>query len=217
MSYHNQIADYFFELLENNYYKHLKQLYNKKIDEIMNIEKISILKAEHFILLQYYFVYLINKSITNKSYIFITIFTNGFYSLDIINNKIINNFYLEKQKNLIYFKKYSSLILYYTIFFKMYISCSINFYYKFLLSSFLSSYYLLYNINFTYKKRLEYIQNNKNDKNENYKNIDNDYDYSRLLLFTSNKNTLKEVIKYTEIFKFSLFIFFLNIFLLIIC
>jgi len=215
MSYHNQIADYFFELLENNYYKHLKQLYNKKINEIMNIEKISILKAEHFILLQYYFVYLINKSITTKSYIFITIFTNGFYSLDIINNKIINNFYLEKQNNLIYFKKYSSLILYYTIFFKMYISCSINFYYKFLLSSFLSSYYLLYNINFTYKKRLEYIQNNKNDKNENYKNIDNDY--SRLLLFTSNKNTLKEAIKYTEIFKFPLFIFFLNIFLLIIC
>ena len=227
MSYHNQIADYFFELLENNYYKHLKQLYNKKIDEIMNIEKISILKAEHFILLQYYFVYLINKSITTKSYIFITIFTNGFYSLDITNNKIINNFYIEKQKNLIYFKKYSSIILYYTIFFKMYISCSINFYYKFLLFSFLSSYYLLYNINFTYKKRLEYIQNNKNDNdkndndknnndiNKNDKNIDNDY--SRLLLFTSNKNTLKEVIKYTEIFKFPLFIFFFNIFLLIIC
>jgi hypothetical protein len=144
----------------------------------------------------------------------------------------MNNFYIEKQKNLIYFKKYSSMILYYTIFFKMYISCSINFYYKFILFSFLSSYYLLYNINFTYKRRLEYIQNNKNNKNDNDKNENNKNendknendknenigdDYSRLLLFTSNKNTLKEVIKYTEIFKFSLFIFFLNIFLLIIC
>ena len=128
MVYHNKIADYFFELLENNYYIYLKQIYNKKINEIMNIEKITILKSEHFILLQYYFIYLINKGITYKSYILITLFINGFYCLDILNEKIINNFYIEKKKNLINLKNYSTIILYYIIFLKLYISCSINIY-----------------------------------------------------------------------------------------
>ena len=107
MVYHTQIANYFFDLLENNYYIHLKQLYNKKIDEIMNIQKITILKAEHFILLQYYFIYLINTSITNKSFIFITLFLNGFYSLDIMNTTMINNFYNDDKNRLINLKHYS--------------------------------------------------------------------------------------------------------------
>ena len=206
MVYHTQIANYFFDLLENNYYVHLKKLYNKKIDEIMNIEKITILKAEHFILLQYYFIYLINTSITNKSYIFITLFLNGFYSLDIMNTTMINNFYNDDKNRLINLKHYSFYILYYTFFFKTYISCSINLFNKIIFSSFLSSYYLLYKINSSYKKRVNCIENNIKDEN-----------YNRLLVFTSNKETLKSVIKYTEIFRYKIFIFFLNIFLLFIC
>ena len=205
MVYHTQIAKYFFDLLENNYYIHLKQLYNKKIDEIMNIEKVTILKAEHFILLQYYFIYLINTSITNKSYIFITLFLNGFYSLDIMNTTMINNFYNDDKNRLINLKHYSFYILYYTIFLKTYVSCSINIYNKIIFSSFLSSYYLLYKINSSYKKRVNCIENNIKDEN-----------YNRLLVFTSNKETLKTVIKYTEIFRYKIFIFFLNIFLLFI-
>ena len=207
MVYHTQIANYFFDLLENNYYVHLKQLYNKKIDEIMNIEKITILKSEHFILLQYYFIYLINSSITNKSFIFITLFLNGFYSLDIMNTKMINNFYNDDKDSLINLKHYSFYILYYTIFLKTYISCSINLFNKIIFSSFLSSYYLLYKINSSYKKRINCIENN----------IKDEYYYNRLLVFTSNKETLKSVIKYTEIFRYKIFIFFLNIFLLFIC
>ena len=206
MVYHTQIANYFFDLLENNYYVHLKQLYNKKIDEIMNIEKITILKAEHFILLQYYFIYLINTSITNKSFIFITLFLNGFYSLDIMNSKMINNFYNDDKNRLINLKHYSFYILYYTFFFKTYISCSISLFNKIIFSSFLSSYYLLYKINSSYKKRVSCIENNIKDES-----------YNRLLVFTSNKETLKSVIKYTEIFRYKIFIFFLNIFLLFIC
>jgi hypothetical protein len=205
MVYHTQIANYFFDLLENNYYIHLKQLYNKKIDEIMNIEKITILKSEHFILLQYYFIYLINNSITNKSYIFITLFLNGFYSLDIMNTTIINNFYNDDKNRLINLKHYSFYILYYTIFLKTYISCTINLFNKIIFSSFLSSYYLLYKINSSYKKRVNCIENNIKDES-----------YNRLLVFTSNKETLKTVIKYTEIFRYKIFIFFLNIFLLFI-
>ena len=206
MVYHTQIANYFFDLLENNYYVHLKQLYNKKIDEIMNIEKVTILKAEHFILLQYYFIYLINTSITNKSFIFITLFLNGFYSLDIMNTTMINNFYNDDKNRLINLKHYSFYILYYTFFLKTYISCSINLFNKIIFSSFLSSYYLLYKINSSYKKRVNCIENNIKDEN-----------YNRLLVFTSNKETLKSVIKYTEIFRYKIFIFFLNIFLLFIC
>ena len=206
MVYHIQIANYFFDLLENNYYIHLKQLYNKKIDEIMNIEKITILKSEHFILLQYYFIYLINTSITNKSFIFITLFLNGFYSLDIMNTRMINNFYNDDKNSLINLKHYSFYVLYYTIFLKTYISCSINLFNKIIFSSFLSSYYLLYKINSSYKKRVNCIENNIKDE-----------DYNRLLVFTSNKETLNSVIKYTEIFRYKIFIFFLNIFLLFIC
>ena len=206
MVYHTQIANYFFNLLENNYYVHLKQLYNKKIDEIMNIEKITILKSEHFILLQYYFVYLINNSITNKSFIFITLFLNGFYSLDIMNSKMIDIFYIDDKNRLINLKHYSFYILYYTIFLQTYISCSINIYNKIICSSVLSSYYLLYKINSSYKKRINCIENNIKDE-----------DYNRLLVFTSNKDTLKTVIKYTEIFRYKIFIFLLNIFLLFIC
>ena len=205
MVYHTQIANYFFDLLENNYYVHLKQLYNKKIDEIMNIEKVTILKSEHFILLQYYFIYLINTSITNKSYIFITLFLNGFYSLDIMNTTMINNFYNDDKNRLINLKHYSFYVLYYTIFLKTYISCSINLFNKIIFSSFLSSYYLLYKINSSYKKRVNCIENNIKDE-----------DYNRLLVFTSNKETLKSVIKYTEIFRYKIFIFFLNVFLLFI-
>jgi len=206
MVYHTQIANYFFNLLENNYYVHLKQLYNKKIDEIMNIEKITILKSEHFILLQYYFVYLINNSITHKSFIFITLFLNGFYSLDIMNSKMIDTFYIDDKNRLINLKHYSFYILYYTIFLQTYISCSVNIYNKIIFSSVLSSYYLLYKINSSYKKRINCIENNIKDE-----------DYNRLLVFTSNKETLKSVIKYTEIFRYKIFIFFLNIFLLFIC
>jgi hypothetical protein len=205
MVYHTQIANYFFDLLQNNYYVHLKQLYNKKIDEIMNIEKVTILKAEHFILLQYYFIYLINTSITNKSFIFITLFLNGFYSLDIMNTTMINNFYNDDKNRLINLKHYSFYVLYYTIFLKTYISCSINLFNKIIFSSFLSSYYLLYKINSSYKKRVNCIENNIKDE-----------DYNRLLVFTSNKETLKSIIKYTEIFRYKIFIFFLNVFLLFI-
>jgi hypothetical protein len=205
MVYHTQIANYFFDLLQNNYYVHLKQLYNKKIDEIMNIEKVTILKAEHFILLQYYFIYLINTSITNKSFIFITLFLNGFYSLDIMNTTMINNFYNDDKNRLINLKHYSFYVLYYTIFLKTYISCTINLFNKIIFSSFLSSYYLLYKINSSYKKRVNCIENNIKDE-----------DYNRLLVFTSNKETLKSIIKYTEIFRYKIFIFFLNVFLLFI-
>jgi hypothetical protein len=205
MVYHTQIANYFFDLLENNYYVHLKQLYNKKINEIMNIEKVTILKSEHFILLQYYFIYLINTSITNKSFIFITLFLNGFYSLDIMNTTMINNFYNDDKNRLINLKHYSFYVLYYTIFLKTYISCSINLFNKIIFSSFLSSYYLLYKINSSYKKRVNCIENNIKDEN-----------YNRLLVFTSNKETLKSIIKYTEIFRYKIFIFFLNVFLLFI-
>lgn len=196
---HETASNYLYELLENNYYNHIQKIYKLKNKlEIMYLPKISILKAEHFVLLQYYFVYLINKS---NNY-FVTFFINGFYLNDLVNEKIINEYYNDTntKKNIISLKNNSYTFLYYLISLKLFYVSVMNIYYKIIWFSLLSSFWLLNQINIAYKKRIK----------------EKEYDYPRLLIITSNKETINNIIQYTNIFQFQLFIIFLNIFLLFI-
>ena len=67
------------------------------------------------------------------------------------------------------------------------------------------------NVNYVYKKRIEYI------KNKNYDNNNDDTRYlSKLLIITSNIDTMNKIIKYTNIFNYSLFLGIMNLFLFFI-
>ena len=196
---HENTSKYLYNLLENNYYNHIQKIYKLKNKlEIMYLPQISILKIEHFVLLQYYFVYLINRS----NNFFVTFFINGFYLNDLVNERLIDEYYADTtiKKNIIKFKNNSYTLLYYLLTLKLFYVSTMNFYYKFIWSFILSSFWLLNQINQTYKKRIENI----------------DYDYSRILIITSNKETIYNIIYYTNFFKFQLFIIFLNIFMFFI-
>lgn len=209
---YEKASNYLFKVIKNNYYVHIKKLYNLTNDqEIISLPKISIIKPEHFILLQYYFVYLV----TNSNKFFVTFFVNGLYINDLLTQKVINNFSpLSETKNQIITQlntnnenkkqhkllSYSYTLLYYLIFLKLFFSSMLNIY-KILWFTTLSSLSLLNSINITYKKRFE---NSAND------------DYSRLLIITSNKEIMKKIIQYTNLYDYGLFIIFLNIFLLFI-
>jgi hypothetical protein len=196
---HKNTSKYLYNLLENNYYNHIQKIYKLKNKlEIMYLPQISILKIEHFVLLQYYFVYLINRS----NSFFVTFFINGFYLNDLVNERLIDEYYNDTtiKKNIIKFKNNSYTLLYYLLTLKLFYVSTMNFYYKFMWSFMLTSYWLLNQINVTYKKRIENI----------------DYDYPRILIITSNKETIYNIIHYTNFFKFQLFIIFLNIFMLFI-
>lgn len=204
---YEKASNYLFKVIKNNYFVHIKKLYSLSNDqEIISLPKISIIKPEHFILLQYYFVYLV----TNSNKFFVTFFVNGLYINDLLTQKLINNFFpLSEIKNQTFIHQnkkhhkllsYSYTLLYYLLFLKLFFSSMLNIY-KILWFTTLSSLSLLNSINITYKKRLE---NSAND------------DYSRLLIITSNKETMKKIIKYTNIYDYGLFIIFLNIFLLFI-
>ena len=61
------------------------------------------------------------------------------------------------------------------------------------------------NVNYVYKKRIEYI------KNKNYDNNDENRYFSKILIITSNIDTMNKIIKYTNIFNYSLFLWIINI------
>jgi hypothetical protein len=61
------------------------------------------------------------------------------------------------------------------------------------------------NINYVYKKRIEYI------KNKNYDNNDETRYFSKILIITSNIDTMNKIIKYTNIFNYSLFLWIINL------
>ena len=61
------------------------------------------------------------------------------------------------------------------------------------------------NVNYVYKKRIEYI------KNKNYDNNDETRYFSKILIITSNIDTMNKIIKYTNIFNYSLFLWIINL------
>jgi len=211
MNIHKKIANYFFDILDTYYYKNLQKIYNTSITEVLNnIYKINVIKPEVYIYTQYYFIFLLNKSITAKSYFLTPIFLHGFYIMDKLSTQIITTYQYNNNRNINYLKKTSYILFYYSLYFKILFSSIYN-YQKIVLLTILSTYYILMNVNYVYKKRIEYI------KNKNYDNNNDDTRYlSKLLIITSNIDTMNKIIKYTNIFNYSLFLGIMNLFLFFI-
>jgi hypothetical protein len=205
MNIHKKLSNYFFDILDTYYYKNLQKIYNTSITEVLNnIYKINIIKPEVYIYTQYYFIFLLNKSITTKSYFLTSIFLHGFYIMDKLSTQIITTYQYNNNRNINYLKKTSYILFYYSIYFKILFSSIYN-YQKFTLLTLLSTYYILMNVNYVYKKRIEYI------KNKNYDNNDENRYFSKILIITSNIDNMNKIIKYTNIFNYSLFLGIINL------
>jgi len=205
MNIHKKLSNYFFDILDTYYYKNLQKIYNTSITEVLNnIFKINIIKPEVYVYIQYYFIFLLNKSVSAKSYFLTPVFLHGFYIMDKLSTQIITTYQYNNHRNINYLKKTSYILFYYSLYFKILFSHIYN-YQKVLLLTVLSTYYILMNVNYVYKQRIEYI------KNKNYDNNDDTRYFSKILIITSNIDTMNKIIKYTNIFNYSLFLGIINL------
>ena len=159
---------------------------------------INIFRIEYLIYIQYYFIYnIINNFISNL--ILNNIFyLNIFYINDLLCEKLIIKYNYISLEKYTYINSINYIVLFYLTFMKviLYNKYMISTIYIFLISIF----YILYLINYTYKKRLLSINNNSEF-----------IEPLKFLIITSNKNIICNIVDKTKFFTFTNFIFYLNI------
>ena len=203
--FHNFISKYILNFLDSIYYKNLKKVYNENLNVILHYPKISLLKPEYFIYATYYFNYLFLNYITNKNFIFYSIFLHSAYISELLYEELIFKYEYIPKNNINFLKNTSRLMFIYFIFFKLYF-IKLSFLRKILLLPLNLIFYSLYNINIVYKERLLCIE----DKNKIFDH------YLKLLIISPNKDFIIQVIKFTKFFTYPHFLYFLNLLLFIL-
>ena len=203
MLLHNLITTKIVNFLECVYYNNLEKLNNIKITELFHISKYPILKPDYFIYLQYYFIYKFLHYITLKNIFKYSISLHLFHVNGLIYDNLIIKYDYTPINNILYLKNTSYLLFIYLFLFK--ISFLNIWIYKkiFLISNFLT-FYSLMQINTLYKERLNSIELKTEFKHP-----------LKILMITPNKNTIQNIIKYTNIFTYSNFLLLINIYMYI--
>ena len=186
MSLHYKIAEKITTFLDFIYYNNLKQLYN-------NFIEISIIKPDIFVYLQYYLTYTFLYYITNNN---LLLYSSSLHLIH-INGIIFNNLCIKYNyipiKNTYFLKDVNYSLFIYLFCLKLY------FYKKIYLLINVLLFYIIYNINKIYKKRLECINTKKEFKH-----------FLKIIIITPNKKTIENIIYITQIFSYSNFLLFIN-------
>jgi hypothetical protein len=201
MNIHNRISIKIVNILDFIYYKNLKKLYNNNLGSLFQNSKFPIINPEYFIYLKYYFIYTFFHYITKNSFMNYSLSLHLFYISDLIYDNLIIKYNYNPINNTIFLKDTCNLLFLYMFFLKI-IFLHIWLYKKIILLSSIYIFYFLININDIYSKRMKSIEEKTEFKHP-----------LKLLLITPNKNTIQKIINNTNIFTYSNFILFINLFI----
>jgi hypothetical protein len=169
---------------------------NKMLNKVFYLTKFPILKPDYFVFMQYYFIYLFLYHLNYKNTIRYSISLHLFHIMGLLFKNLLKKYEYTPIHNISYLKDVSYILFIYLFFIKLLLLKKI-----FLLTSF-SIFYSLININIIYKERLKSIENKELFTHP-----------LKILIITPNKNTIEKIIKKTNIFNFTNFLFFVNIFI----
>ena len=201
MSFHTKIANIFTSLLDNIYYNNLQKIYKNTydtLDKIFIYCKIPVIKPDFFVYMQYYFIYTFFYYITNENLLFYSISLHLTHINGLIYQKLCIKYNYTPIANIDFLRNSNYLLFMYLFFLKFLFLNKI-----FLLIS-MSLFYIMHNINITYKDRLKSIENKKEFNHP-----------LKILIITSNKKNIENIIYNTRFFTYSNYLFFINILLII--
>lgn len=196
MLIHNYISNKIISILDYIYYNNLKKLYNENLDNLFHYSKYPIIKPDFFVYIQYYFIY---NSLYFKNFL---VYTTSLHLIP-ISNIIFENLLVKYNYNPtfnIYFLKDSAyfLFLYLLSFQILFLK---NYYIrKIIISSILTSFFTLMNINYIYKERLKHIELKKDFRHP-----------LKILIISPSKTFIESIINKTKYCTYSNFIFLINI------
>lgn len=201
MSFHDYISKKCSDLLDIVYYSHIRKIYNDSLSNIFNNKKIPIIQPDYFVFMQYYFIYTFFNYISSKSCILYSLSLHSTHISGLVFDNLLKKYEYNPLKNSVFLKNNSYFLFNYLFFFKI-LFLENKFYKKILLNLSIYIFYLLYNINDIYKERLECI------------NLKKEFSHPlKILVLTPNKKTIENIIKKTDFFNYSNYLFFINIML----
>jgi hypothetical protein len=201
MTLHNIISNKISLFLEKSYYDNLKKLYNKNLENIFEYSNFNIIKPEYFIYIQYYIFYLFLYYLTYKNVILYSMSLHSTYICELIYNNLELKYNYKSNYNIDFLKNIFYIFFIYLFYLKI-LLIKIYKYKKIIILSTTSIFYILDIINNVYKERLECIENKKEFHNK-----------LKILVITPNKNIIKNIIKYTNFFNYTNYLFIINILL----
>jgi len=196
MLLHDIITNKITTFLDYIYYNNLKKLYNENLNNLFQYCKYPVIKPEFFIYIQFYFIY---TSLYYKNLIIYSISLHLMY----ISGKIFDNLLLKYDYiptyNITFLKDSAYFLFLYLLSLKI-LFLKIYYINKILLSSTLSIFFTLMNINYIYQERLKYIE------------LKQDFRHPlKILIISPSIPFIENVINRTKYCTYENFLFLINI------
>ena len=197
-NYHQIISHKLTLFLDNIYYNNLKKLYNENLDSIFNFCKYPVFRPEYFIYLQYYFSHLFFLNITKKYFLSYSLYLHSIYISELIYINLIERYKYAPKNNIIFLMNTYKLLFIYLFYMKIFF-LNMSFYKKIFFLSLCSTFYFINIINNIYTERLKCIENKSEFNN-----------FFKILVITPNKKFIENIIRKTQFFTYSNYLFFIN-------
>jgi len=193
--------------LHQYYYKPSIIRFGRTIHELFFHHHEFIFKPEYLNYLLFYHIYAISHFWTNKHFILLNLHLHSFYIIYLLEKILCEHYKYVPIVDRNWLKNIAFIFYYYVIYFKIHFSkrgLGENVYLEQIMAfTGISTYSLLMNIHYAYTKRLESIEENREDgyrPNSFYK----------ILVVTPNVKTIQKIVYHTRHFTFSNFLIFLS-------
>ena len=193
--------------LHQYYYKPSIIRFGRTIHELFFHHHQFIFKPEYLNYLLFYHIYAISHFWTNKHFILLNLHLHSFYIIYLLEKILCEHYKYTPIVDRKWLKNIAFIFYYYVIYFKIHFSkrgVGDHVYMEQIMAfTGISAYSLLMNIHYAYTKRLESIEENRD---EGYR----PNSFYKILVVTPNVQTIKNVVYHTRHFTFSNFLIFLS-------
>ncbi len=215
---HYKISNYLTENIDYYYYQNISKKYKKNVKDLLFYHSNFIFKPDYINYLQFYNLLCLSNYWSKSNFILSNFYLHFFYICYLLEEQISKKYNYKTIYDKKTLKNISLFLLHYIIFFKLKLNNdNYSYIFKSLYYGSVTIFQTLMNFNYAYNKRLNNLLSSK-------KNIENLLDFNQneddflplnILIFTSDLNTIKDIVNYTQHFNFSNYLFFIS-FLLIL-